>query len=63
MREIFPSAKLIELANNAPELGKDAGKLVIQLELRADEDAASIRGSLDRLALPGIRRVALVTDD
>ena len=63
MREVFPKARLIELANNAPELGKDAGKLVIQLELRADEDAATIRGSLERLALPGIRRVALVTDD
>jgi uncharacterized membrane protein YhiD involved in acid resistance len=63
VREVFPQARLVEVAGNAPELGKDSGKLVIELALRADEDAGSIRSSFDRHAVPGIRRIALANED
>lgn len=63
MRELFPGARLIELATNAPELGKDSGKLVVELALRPDEDAASMRRAFDQHGLTGIRRIALATDD
>src|SRR5262249_25336994 len=59
LREVFPEARLAELAPNAPELGKDSGKLVIELLLRPDEDATSIRQSLDQRGVTGIRRIAL----
>lgn len=63
VRELFPSARLVEVATNAPELGKDSGKLVIELMLRSDEDAASIRQTLDQEGVTGIRRVALSDED
>jgi Domain of unknown function (DUF4956) len=61
--EVFPGARLVELASNAPELGKDSGKLVIELMLRPDEDASSIRQTLDQKGVTGIRRVALSQED
>lgn len=63
MHEVFPQARMIELGGNAPELGKDNGKLVIELALRANEDASSIRGAFDRHRVPGIRRIALAGED
>lgn len=62
VREVFPRARLMELANNAPELGKDSGKLVMEIELRADQDASTLRGMLEEHGVPGIRRVALADD-
>jgi uncharacterized membrane protein YhiD involved in acid resistance len=63
MREVFPGARLMELASNAPELGKDSGKLVIELQLRPEEDASSMRKKLDQHGVPGIRRIALASED
>jgi uncharacterized membrane protein YhiD involved in acid resistance len=63
IREVFPAARLMELASNAPELGKDNGKLVFELALRPEEDATSLRGQLDRHGVPGIRRIALASED
>jgi len=63
VREVYPRARMVELAGNAPELGKDNGKLVIELELGAGEDASTIRSAFDRHAMPGIRRIALATED
>lgn len=56
---LFPSSRLVEVANNAPELGKDSGKLVLELELRPDEDASTVREALERHGVRGVRRVAL----
>jgi hypothetical protein len=63
MREVFPNARLMELSNNAPELGKDSGKLMLEIELRADQDASTLRGILEQHGVPGIRRVALARED
>jgi Domain of unknown function (DUF4956) len=63
VRELFPQARLMEMANNAVELGKDNGKLVLELELRADQDAATLRGILEENGVPGIRRVALADEN
>jgi hypothetical protein len=60
---VFPQARLMEMANNAVELGKDNGKLVIEIELRADQDASTIRGLLEQHGVPGIRRVALADEN
>ena len=61
--DVFPGARIMELANNAPELGKDSGKLVLELELEPEQDASSLRRTLDEHGVPGIRRVALSTED
>jgi uncharacterized membrane protein YhiD involved in acid resistance len=63
VREVFPQARTMELANNAPELGKDSGKLVLELELAPDQDASTLRRTLDEHGVPGIRRLALATED
>lgn len=60
---VFPRARMIELAGNAPELGKDNGKLVLELELRPDQDAASLRKALDEHGVTGVRRIAIETED
>ncbi len=56
---LFPSSRLVEVANNAAELGKDSGKLVPELQLRPDEDASTVRAALERHGVQGVRRVAL----
>ena len=63
LREVFPQARLMELSNNAPELGKDSGKLVLELELRPNQDAATLRQLLEEHGVSGIRRVALADED
>lgn len=59
----FPKARIMELATNAPELGKDSGKLVIELALGPNEDADTLRAHLERQGVPGLRRVALEEED
>ncbi len=61
--ELLPGARIVELADNSPTLGKHCGKLVVELDLRGDMDADKIRGILDNHEVPGIRRVALALDD
>lgn len=56
---IFPGARIVEAAGNAPELGKDSGKLVVGLPLRPDVDASSIADTLAQHGVRGVRRVAL----
>jgi hypothetical protein len=63
VREVFPQARLMEGAINAPELGKDSGKLVLEVELRAGEDAGTLRELLEKHGVPGIKRVALADED
>jgi len=63
VQRVFPSARLIEVANNAPELGKDSGKIVIELDLRPDEDASTLRTTLESNGVTGIRRLALEIED
>ncbi|MFT3923927.1 MAG: DUF4956 domain-containing protein [Myxococcales bacterium] len=63
VQTVFPTARIMELATNAAELGKDSGKLVIELELSPNEDADTLRAQLERAGVPGIRRVALAEED
>src|SRR4051812_6423399 len=63
VQAVFPKARIMELATNAPELGKESGKLVIELELGPDEDAETLRAQLERHGVPGLRRVALEEED
>lgn len=63
VERIYPGVRVIEAASNAPELGKDSGKLVVQLELEPSTDASSISKVLTMNQVRGIRRVALVADD
>jgi hypothetical protein len=60
---IFPGVRIVEAATNAPELGKDSGKLVIELALRAGVDACSLSETLAREGVRGVRRVALWVEE
>jgi len=60
---IYPGVRIVEAATNAPELGKDSGKLVIQLELRAGMDASTVSDTLAKHGVQGVRRVALWVDE
>ncbi len=60
--ELFPNSRIVELSNNAVELGKESGRVVIEISLRGDQDAGSFRGHLEKSAVPGIRRVAFATE-
>lgn len=60
---LFPGARMLELATNAPELGKDSGKLVFELHMSSNMDAGTVREMLDKGAVTGVRRVALAADD
>lgn len=56
---LFPNTRVVELSSTKPELGKDSGKLVIELDLRGNMDAATIREMLESNGVVGISRVAL----
>jgi hypothetical protein len=56
---VFPGAKILDLASGKPETGKDTLKLVLETDLDAGADAASIRRALDAKNVPGVTRVAL----
>lgn len=60
--QIFPGSRVVELANVAAELGKDSGKIVLEVDLGWGFDAATIREHLDAHAVPGVRRVAVAFD-
>jgi hypothetical protein len=62
LNELFPQARIVELSNNAVELGKESGRVVIELSLRGDQDAARFRQRLEQSDVPGIRRVAFAVD-
>jgi uncharacterized membrane protein YhiD involved in acid resistance len=61
--ELFPNTRTVELAKNATELGKDSGKILVELDLDLNADAATITDVLRKYEVPGIRRVALVPED
>jgi len=56
---LFPNTRVVELSSTKAELGKDSGKLVVELDLRGNMDAATIRQILEVNGVPGISRVAL----
>jgi uncharacterized membrane protein YhiD involved in acid resistance len=60
--ELFPHSRIVELSNNAVELGKESGRVVIEINLRGDLDAGTFRGQLEKSEVPGIRRVAFATE-
>jgi uncharacterized membrane protein YhiD involved in acid resistance len=60
--ELFPQCRVVELSSNAAELGKDSGKLVLEISLRGNQDAGSFRAHLEKSAVAGIRRVAFATE-
>jgi hypothetical protein len=55
----FPGARAIEVSSNRPDLGKDNSRLVVEVELPATMDAASIRRVLDGEGVVGLARVAI----
>ena len=63
VQQIFPEARVIETANNASELGKDSGKIVVEIDLKRHMDASSVSERLAQHEVQGIRRVALWVDD
>ncbi len=60
--QLFPNCRVLEAADNALELGKESGRVLAELELRGDVDALGLRSRLEVAQVPGIRRVAFVTD-
>lgn len=56
---LFKNTRVVEMSNRSPELGKDSGKLVVELDLRGNMDAATIREILKNNQVPGVFRVAL----
>ena len=63
IQRIFPGARIVEAGTNAPELGKDSGKLVVELELRGNMDASTISQTLAEQGVQGVRRVALRVEE
>jgi len=59
---LFPQARIVEVSNNAIELGKESGRVVIELSLPGDQDAGRFRARLEQSEVPGIRRVAFAVD-
>jgi len=57
--KLFPNTRVVELSSTKAELGKDSGKLVVELDLRGNMDAATIRQILEADGVPGVSRVAL----
>lgn len=57
--QLFPNTRVVELSSTRAELGKDSGKLVVELDLRGNMDASTIREILQTNGVPGISRVAL----
>jgi hypothetical protein len=60
---IFPGVRVIEASTNAPELGKDCGKLVIELNLAHGTDASVLSATLQQHAVSGVRRVAVSVEE
>jgi hypothetical protein len=60
---IFPGVRIIEASSNAPELGKDSGKLVIELDLAHGTDASALSSTLTQNGVSGVRRVALAVEE
>jgi hypothetical protein len=60
---IFPGVRIIEASSNAPELGKDSGKLVIELDLSHGVDAGALSTTLAQNGVSGVRRVALAVEE
>lgn len=57
--QLFPNTRVVELSSTKAELGKDSGKLVVELDLRGNMDASTIRQILETNGVPGVSRVAL----
>jgi len=56
---LFKNTRVVEMSRQRAELGKDSGKLVVELDLRGNMDAATIREILETNNVPGVSRVAL----
>jgi uncharacterized membrane protein YhiD involved in acid resistance len=59
IRQLFKNTRVVEMSRQRAELGKDSGKLVVELDLRGNMDAATIREILETNNVPGVSRVAL----
>ena len=57
--KLFKNTRVVEMSKQRAELGKDSGKLVVELDLRGNMDAATIREILESNNVPGVSRVAL----
>jgi len=57
--KLFRNTRVVELSSQRAELGKDSGKLVVELDLQGNMDAATIREILYTNNVPGVSRVAL----
>lgn len=55
----FKNTRVVEMSRQRAELGKDSGKLVVELDLRGNMDASTIREILESNNVPGVSRVAL----
>jgi hypothetical protein len=60
---LFRGVRVVEVGVTTPALGKENGRLVVELNLSGDTDAAKIQTILNTAQVPGIRRVAIVKDD
>jgi hypothetical protein len=56
---LVKNTRVVEMSNRVADLGKDSGKLVVELDLRGNMDAATIREVLEANQVPGVYRVAL----
>jgi uncharacterized membrane protein YhiD involved in acid resistance len=56
---LFKNTRVVELSQQNAVLGKESGKLVVELDLRGNMDAATIREILETNQVPGVTRVAL----
>jgi hypothetical protein len=60
---LFRGVRILEAPTNAPELGKDSGKLVIELDLPPRCDASVLSEQLAQGGVTGVRRVALMIEE
>jgi hypothetical protein len=49
----------LDLATGKTETGKETQKVVVEVDLEASDDAASVKQRLDQRSVPGVVRVAI----
>lgn len=57
--KLFPGARVLEIADAVPQLSKDGGRLLVELDLRGDMDSAGLLALLHEHKLPGLRKVTI----
>jgi uncharacterized membrane protein YhiD involved in acid resistance len=59
LTRFYRGARAVEISNGRAEPGKEAGRLIVELDLEPSTDASSLRAELERRGVTGISRVSI----